>query len=326
MNERLPAFIRENTILPLIASPMFLVTGPELVLACCKKGVISAFPSPNARTIDVLDDWMTQIVSELEEEKKKYPDKKVAPWAANILIKSKAHTLQDQIDLIVKHKAPIVITGLGNPAEVVDAVHSYGGLIFADVASVKHAKKAAEVGVDGLILISSGAGGHTGTIAGFAFIDAVRKFWDGIVVLAGGISSGKGILAAQTLDADLAYVGSKFIVATESMASDEYREMLLDSTAEDILYTNAVTGVHANMLKPSLIKVGFNLDDFTFDKSKGRPKAWRDVWAAGHGVGSIDKIQNAAGIIDELRVEYEDAYKNFNNNNAWTRDLEMERK
>lgn len=323
MDQRLPSIITDNTVLPMIASPMFLVTGPELVLACCKSGVISAFPSPNARTIDILDEWMTYIVSELEKEKKENPGKKIAPWAANILIKSKVHSLQDQLDLVVKHKAPIVITGLGSPAQVVEAVHSYGGLVFADVASVKHAKKAAEAGVDGLILISSGAGGHTGTIAGFAFVDAVRQFWDGIIVLAGSISTGRGILAAQTLGADLAYMGSKFIVATESMASDEYRSMLLDSTVEDIVYTNAITGVYANMLKPSLKRAGFDLDNMRFDEQLGRPKAWRDVWSVGHGVGTITKVQSASEIIDELKEEYEEAFMSLTKQNLWVKQFQM---
>lgn len=317
MNSRLPAIISENTVLPMIASPMFLVTGPELVLACCKSGVISAFPSPNARTIEVLDEWMSYIVLELEKAKRDNPTKKIAPWAANILIKSKVHSLEDQLNLVVKHKAPIVITGLGSPASVVEAVHEYGGLVFADVATVKHAKKAAEAGVDGLILISSGAGGHTGTIAGFAFVDAVREFWDGIIVLAGSISTGRGILAAQTLGADLAYVGSKFIIAKESMASDEYRNMLLESSVEDVVYTNVVTGVYANMLKPSLKRVGFDIENMKFDENKGRPKAWRDVWSVGHGVGSITKIQSASEIIDELSMEYENAYRGLNQSNPW---------
>ncbi|PIC83000.1 nitronate monooxygenase family protein [Sporosarcina sp. P1] len=323
MNNRLPASITDHTVLPMIASPMFLVTGPELVLACCKSGVISAFPSPNARTIEVLDEWMTTITAELEKAKAENPHQTIAPWAANILIKSKAHSLEDQLRLIVKHKAPIVITGLGSPAEVVDVVHGYGGLVFADVASVKHAKKAAEAGVDGLILISSGAGGHTGTIAGFAFVDAVREFWDGILVLAGSISTGRGILAAQTLGADLAYIGSKFIAATESMACDEYREMLLDSSVEDVVYTNAVTGVHANMLKPSLQRAGFDLENLTFDKSEGRPKAWRDVWSAGHGVGTIRKIQSASDIISELRTEYEEAVERAQQPNPWAEKILM---
>lgn len=323
MNKRLPSVISNNTVLPIIASPMFLVTGPELVLACCKSGVTCAFPSPNARTIEILDEWMTYITKELEETKKNNPEQTIAPWAANILIKSKVHSLKDQLDLVVKHKAPIVITGLGSPAGVVEAVHAYGGLVFADVATVKHAKKAAEAGVDGLILISSGAGGHTGTIAGFAFVEAVRQFWDGILVLAGSISTGKGILAAQTLGADLAYVGSKFIAATESMASEEYRKMLLESSVEDIVYTNVVTGVYANMLKPSLQRVGFDLENMKYNESKGRPKAWRDVWSAGHGVGNITKVQNASEIISELKEQYQEAYETLNQPNPWVRQIQM---
>jgi len=307
---------------PAIAAPMFLVSGPDLVSACCKNGVIGSFPAPNARPIEVLDEWMGRLNSDLEVARENEPDRKVAPWAMNMVVHSSYSRLEDELELLRKHKPQLVITSLGSPKRVVDIVHEYGGLVFSDVSDVKFARKAAETGVDGLILVASGAGGHAGELNSFAFVDSVRTFWDGIIVLAGSISTGKGILAAQAAGADLSYMGTRFIVATESMANDEYRNMLVDSTQEDLILTDAFSGVKANMLKPSIIKAGLDPEklakkdkvDFDAMQKETNAKAWKDIWSAGQGVGAIQKIESAAEIIEQLETEYKEALNKLNNN------------
>lgn len=306
--------------LPVISAPMFLVSGPELVKNCCLNGIIGSFPAPNARPIEVLDEWMGKLNEELAAAKTNEPERKIAPWAMNMVVHSSYSRLQDEISLIQKHQPQLVITSLGSPKAVVDIVHSYGGLVFSDVSDVKFAKKAAETGVDGLILVASGAGGHAGEINNFAFVDMVREFWDGIIVLAGAISTGKGILAAQASGADLAYMGTRFIVAKESMANDEYRQMLVNATQEDLILTDAFSGVKANMLIPSIKKAGLdpellvkkekvNFDDMQKERNA---KAWKDIWSAGHGVGAIQKIESVSEIVSQLELEYRDALKSLN--------------
>ncbi|MEH7885690.1 nitronate monooxygenase [Bacillus sp. JJ1609] len=307
---------------PAIAAPMFLVSGPDLVSTCCKNGVIGSFPAPNARPIEVLDEWMGRLNSELEETREMEPDRMVAPWAMNIVVHSSYSRLEDELELLKKHKPQLVITSLGSPKRVVEIVHEYGGLVFSDVSDVKFARKAAETGVDGLILVASGAGGHAGELNSFAFVDSVRTFWDGIIVLAGSISTGRGILAAQAAGADLSYMGTRFIVATESMANDEYRNMLVDSTQEDLILTDAFSGVKANMLKPSIIKAGLDPEklakkdkvDFDAMQKDTNAKAWKDIWSAGQGVGAIQKIESAAEIIEQLETEYNEALNKLTNN------------
>lgn len=306
--------------LPAISAPMFLVSGPELVEAVCMNGVIGSFPSPNARPIEVLDKWMGQLNENLAAARQKEPGRKIAPWAMNMVVHSSYSRLQEELDLVKKHQPQLVITSLGSPRAVVDIVHSYGGLVFSDVSDIKFAKKAADAGVDGLILVASGAGGHAGNLNGFAFVDSVRTFWDGIIILAGAISTGKSILAAQAAGADLAYMGTRFIVAKESMANEEYRQMLVDSTQEDIILTNAFSGVNANMLIPSIVKNGLDpaelkkKDKVEFDsmQKETNAKAWKDIWSAGHGVGAITQIDTAAGIIAELEREYNEANDKLN--------------
>src|SRR3954454_22380718 len=244
--------------LPVISAPMFLVSGPELVKTCCLNGVIGSFPAPNARPIEVLDQWMGQLNEDLAEALAADPNRKIAPWAMNMVVHSSYSRLQDELNLIKKHKPQLVITSLGSPKHVVEIVHEYGGLVFSDVSDLKFAKSAAEADVDSLILVASGAGGHAGQINSFAFVDIVRSFWDGVIILAGSISTGKGILAAQAAGADLAYMGTRFIVATESMANDDYRQMLVDATQEDLILTDAFSGVKANMLIPSIKKAGLS--------------------------------------------------------------------
>jgi nitronate monooxygenase len=306
--------------LPVISAPMFLVSGTDLVKNCCLNGVIGSFPAPNARPIEVLDQWMGQLNEELEEARALDPHRKIAPWAMNMVVHSSYSRLEEELSLIKKHMPQLVITSLGSPKRVVDIVHEYGGLVFSDVSDLKFAKKAAEAGVDGLILVASGAGGHAGQINNFAFVDMVRNFWDGIIVLAGSISTGKGILAAQAAGADLAYMGTRFIVATESMARNEYREMLVEATQEDIILTDAFSGIMCNMLVPSIKKAGLDpkklvkKDQVNFDgmQKETNAKAWRDIWSAGHGVGAINKIESVGEIIESLAVEYKEALQNIN--------------
>ncbi|MBI0580580.1 nitronate monooxygenase [Neobacillus cucumis] len=320
MNKSIPENWWTQLRLPIISAPMFLVSGPDLVKNCCLNGVIGSFPAPNARPIEVLDQWMGQLNTELEAAKTQDPGRKIAPWAMNMVVHSSYGRLLEELELIKKHQPQLVITSLGSPKIVVDIVHEYGGLVFSDVSDVKFAKKAAGAGVDGLILVASGAGGHAGQINGFAFVDMVRSFWDGIIVLAGAISTGKGILAAQAAGADFAYMGTRFIVAKESMARDEYREMLVEATQEDIILTDAFSGVKANMLIPSIVKAGLDPAqlakkekiDFNHMQQEPNVKAWRDIWSAGHGVGAIDKIETAGEIIERLEVEYQDALQKVN--------------
>ena len=321
MQKTIPESLWNQLRLPVISAPMFLVSGTELVKACCLNGVIGSFPAPNARPIEVLDQWMGQLNQELAEARAKEPDRKIAPWAMNMVVHSSYSRLQDELDLIKKHKPQLVITSLGSPKHVVEIVHEYGGLVFSDVSDLKFAKKAAEAGVDGLILVATGAGGHAGQINSFAFVDMVRSFWDGIIILAGSISTGKGILAAQAAGADLAYMGTRFIVATESMANDDYRKMLVEATQEDLILTDAFSGVKANMLIPSIKKAGLDpkqlvkKDQVNFDdmQKETNAKAWKDIWSAGHGVGAIDRIESAADIIGRLELEYREALQKINN-------------
>ncbi|MEH7612116.1 NAD(P)H-dependent flavin oxidoreductase [Gottfriedia acidiceleris] len=322
MSKQIPEKWWSQLRVPAISAPMFLVSGPELVEAACLNGVIGSFPAPNARPIEVLDQWMGQLNDHLALARTNEPERKIAPWAMNMVVHSSYSRLQEELELLKKHKPELVITSLGSPKVVVDIVHSYGGLVFADVSDMKFAKKAAEAGVDGLILVASGAGGHAGNLNGFAFVDSVRTFWDGIIVLAGGISTGKSILAAQAAGADLAYMGTRFIVAKESLANDEYRQMLVDATQDDIVLTDAFSGVKANMLIPSIVKAGLDPEtlkkkdkvDFDGMKNESNAKAWKEIWSAGHGVGAITKISSIADIIDELEEEYSEAVNKLNKN------------
>ncbi|MCG8443166.1 MAG: nitronate monooxygenase [Caulobacterales bacterium] len=290
--------------LPLIAAPMFLVSGPELARAARRAGVIGSIPFPNARTLDVLEDWLAQMAAE---------GAGAAPFAANMVTHSSYDRLADEIALIQRYRPEIVITALGGPRPVVEAVHDYGGLVFADVNSIAFARKAAEAGVDGLVLVSAGAGGHTGDMSAFAFAPAVRAFFDGVVVLAGSVCDGRAIRAAEVLGADLAYMGTRFIAAAESLASDTYREMVIAAEFTDLVLSNALTGAHAYYLRASLERMGLDPDNLAkkdrpdFGQSQTSIKAWRDVWSAGHGVGLVTETRPAAEIIRQLTEEYREA-------------------
>lgn len=324
MPRTLPTSITQHTVLPVIAAPMFLVSGPELVLAACRAGIIGSFPTANARTPAILDQWMQQIKDALAEMPES-PTQPVAPWAANLVVHRTNARLAEDLALVLRHQPPIVITALGSPAHVVGAIHDYGGLVLADVNSVAYARKAAATGVDGLILVSAGAGGHTGMLAGFAFVEAVREFWDGPLVLAGAIATGRAIRAAQVLGADLVYLGTRFIATHESLAQPEFRQMLVEATAEDIILTNAFTGIPANMLRPSIRRMGLDPDrlkpkrSIDFTDPQASTKAWKDIWSAGQAVGSTRAVQSLAEVVTELRHDYAAALRAERQDDPWTR-------
>jgi nitronate monooxygenase len=286
---------------PAIAAPMFLVSGPDLVLAACRAGMAAAFPAPNARSIDELDAWMTTLNAGLS------PDD--APWVLNIVAHQSYGRLEDELALIARHKPAMVITALGSPRRVVDTVHAYGGLVLADVVNVAFARKCLQAGVDGLVLVSAGAGGHTGQLSPFAFVPAVRAFFDGPLVVGGAISSGQAIRALEVLGADLAYVGTPFIAATESLAPDAYKRMVVASTHEDLVQTTAVTGVPANWLKASLEAAGIDPsavreDGPVFSDPSAAFRRWKDTWSAGQGVDAVACIKPAAAIVERLAAGY----------------------
>lgn len=296
--------LHRNLKLPAIAAPMFLVSGPEMVIAACKAGIIGSFPTPNARTPEILDQWMGQIVTELA----RIPN--AACWAANLVVHPSNERLPVDLACVLRHKPPLVITALGSPARVIEAVQSYGGLVFADVNSVGFARKAAAAGVDGLVLVASGAGGHTGATAGFAFVEEVREFWDGPIVLGGAISTGHAIRAAEVLGAELAYLGTALIACDESFAAPAYKEMVVVAGAEDIVPSRGITGVTANWLRQSLIAAGHDPANMTEDKkpnfenAQDDAKAWKNVWSAGQGVGAVREREPLAKIVARLGREY----------------------
>ncbi|HEX5377525.1 MAG TPA: nitronate monooxygenase [Phenylobacterium sp.] len=301
----LPSHIAERLRLPAIAAPMFLVSGVEMVLAACKAGIIGSFPANNARTLEELDAWMAQIVRTLPAD--------APPWAINIMVHRTYARWEEELELVLKHKPPIVITALGSPQAVVETIHGYGGLVYADVNSLTFAEKAARTGADGLILVASGAGGHTGHTAGFALAPAVREMFDGTIVLGGGIGSGRAVRAARVLGADLAYLGTRLIACEESLAVPAYKQMLIESKADDIVTSAALTGIPANWLKASLFAAGYDAEGLKAraEIDLGRPedaaRRWRDVWAAGHGVGEVRAIEPLGVIVDDLMVGYAEA-------------------
>ncbi len=304
------AQFKQRLRLPVFAAPMFLVSGPDLVIEACREGVIGAFPSLNARPLETLKDWLQRISTTLAEDERQRPGK-IAPWAVNLIVHRSNKRLADDLKLTVQYQAPIVITSLGSPRLVREEVHSYGGALFCDVNSLFYARKAVDAGVDGLVLVAAGAGGHTGMITPFALLGEVRKFFDGPVALAGGISSGADVAAAIAMGADFAYIGTRFIAVRESLASDSYRQMLVDSGVDDLVLTPYFTGVPANYLKTSVERAGIDpveLDransDIQFDNEKKRSRVWRDIWSAGQGVGSVEHVQSTSELVAELEVGY----------------------
>lgn len=310
---RLPPVLRGRLTLPVIASPMFIVSGPDLVIAQCLSGVVGSFPALNARPQSVLDEWLTRITTTLREAQEADPSRKIAPFAVNQIVHASNDRLAQDVETCVRHEVPIIITSLRAPDAVIKPVHAYGGVVFHDVISVRHAEKALEAGVDGLILVCAGAGGHAGTLSPFALVSEVRRFYDGPIILSGAIATGSAILAAQAMGADLAYMGTRFIATQEANAAPGYREMIAGSSANDILYTPYFTGVPGNYLTPSILKSGLDpnalpeRDKSAMNFGSAQVKAWRDVWGAGQGVGSIDDAPPTAELVARLAREYAQA-------------------
>lgn len=309
----LPPILKDRLSLPLIGSPMFIISNPDLVIAQCKAGIVGSFPALNARPAEVLEDWLKKITEELDAYNQANPDSPAAPFAVNQIVHGSNDRLQHDLELCVKYKVPIIITSLGARPEVNDAVHSYGGITLHDVINNRFAKKAIEKGADGLIAVAAGAGGHAGTISPFALIQEIRSWFDGPLILSGSIATGDAILAAQAMGADLAYAGSAFIATEEANAEQAYKQMIVDCTADDVIYTNLFTGVHGNYLKPSIERAGLDPDNLpSSDPSKmnfgsGRSKAWKDIWGCGQGIGAIDAVVPAAELIARLKREYAEA-------------------
>tara|TARA_B100000965_G_scaffold403554_2_gene431915 strand:- start:416 stop:1387 length:972 start_codon:yes stop_codon:yes gene_type:complete len=312
--------IKENISMPVIGAPLFLVSGPDLVIAQCKAGIIGSFPALNARPQHVLDEWLTRIKTELAEYKKLNPEAKVAPFAVNQICHGSNDRLMQDMETCVKHEVPIIITSLRPPSEVVEAAHSYGGLVYHDVISVRHAQKAAEQGVDGLILVCAGAGGHAGTLSPFALLREVKEWFDGTVILSGSIGDGHAVASAIALGADFAYMGTRFIATQEANAEPEYKKMLEESAASDIVYSSLFTGVMGNYLKPSISNAGLDPDNLPdADKSSMNfgsggntdSKAWKDIWGSGQGIGLIEDSPPVEELAGRLKSEIELAFKEF---------------
>jgi len=303
--------LRSQMSLPVIAAPMFIVSNPNLVIAQCISGVVGSFPALNARPAEMLDEWITSIEIALAERRRTQPQAKTAPFAVNQIIHQSNDRLDRDLDVCMRHRVPIIITSLRAPTDVVKRVHEYGGAVFHDVISIRHAEKALEAGVDGLVLVCAGAGGHAGMLSPFALVREVRRFFDGPIALSGAITDGAGVLAAQAIGADFAYIGTRFIATREANAVDTYKQMIVESSAADILYTPFFSGVHGNYLKPSVAAAGLDPDHLpSVDKSSmnfasDRPaKAWKDIWGAGQGVGNIDDVPATAELVDRLIKEY----------------------
>lgn len=308
----IPNVFRGRMCLPAIAAPMFLVSGPDLVIEACKAGVAGTFPTLNARTAAQLDEWLQGIAGALGVEREGEPAP--APYGVNLILHSTNTRLAEDLALVERHQVPLVITSLGHPGEVVKRVHAYGGLVFSDVIHAQHARKAIATGVDGIIAVAAGAGGHAGTQSVISLAREIREFWDGVLVLAGSISDGASVRAIEVLGADFAYMGTRFIATRESMADPAYKEMLVACSAADIVYTDAISGTNANFMWPSLEKAGFERSALAAGWGKGKihgiadeARAWRDVWSAGHGVANIHDLPTVAELVDRLAREYREA-------------------
>ena len=306
--------------IPAIASPMFLASGPRLVIECCKSGMVGTFPALNPRTTEALDQWLNEITRELIRYEKE-SGCKAAPYGVNLIVHKSNTRLAEDLAVCIKHKVPLIITSLGAVGDVVDSIHAYGGVVFHDVTTIKHAKKAASVGVDGLIAVAAGAGGHAGTLSPFSFVNEIKQFYDKTVVLAGCISTGRDIAAARMLGADLAYMGTRMLATQECQVQQSYKDLIVDVYAVDIVYTPAISGVNANFIKQSVEKAGMDIEgstqakeidfgaelDEASDDSVQGAKPWKDIWSAGQGVGSVKDIPTAKALIARLADEYQQA-------------------
>lgn len=316
--EHLPENLR-NLRIPVIASPMFIISNPKLVIEQCKAGIVGSMPALNARPSSQLDEWLHEITEELEAYNKKHPDKPAAPFAINQIVHRSNKRLEQDMEIIMKYKVPIIITSLGAREEIYEAAHSYGAVVFHDVIDNTFARKAIEKGADGLVAVAAGAGGHGGTKSPFALVQEIREWFDGPLALSGSIATGGSILAAQAMGADFAYIGSPFIATEEARAADEYKQMIIDSTSDDIVYTSYFTGVHGNYLKPSIEKAGLDPDNLPerdpskMDFGDGSYKVWKDIWGCGQGIGVIKKVQKAKDYIAQLEKEYLEAKERIRN-------------
>jgi len=312
----LPPVLAERLRIPVIGSPLFIISGPELVIAQCKAGIVGSFPALNARPASQLDEWLAQITEELADWDRKNPDRPSAPFAVNQIVHKTNDRLEHDVELAVKYKVPITITSLGAREDVNQAMHSYGGVVLHDVINDRFARKAIEKGADGLIPVAAGAGGHAGALSPFALIQELRAWFDGPIALSGAIANGAAILGAQAMGADLAYIGSAFIATKEANAVQGYKDMIVASSGEDIVYSNLFTGVHGNYLRPSIVAAGLDPDNLPeADPSKmnfgsggnQKAKAWKDIWGCGQGIGAVKEIPSAGEMIDRLAAEYEAA-------------------
>ncbi|MBL6854632.1 MAG: nitronate monooxygenase [Alphaproteobacteria bacterium] len=302
--------------IPVIGSPLFIISGPELVLAQCKAGIIGSFPSLNARPISMLDEWLARITEELAAWDRAHPESPSAPFAVNQIVHKSNDRLEQDLELCVKYKAPVVITSLGAREDVNRAVHSYGGVVMHDVINNKFAKKAIEKGADGIIAVAAGAGGHAGVLSPFALVSEIREWFDGPLALSGAIATGGAVLAAQAMGADFGYIGSAFIATQEANAAEGYKEMITQSAGDDIVYTNLFTGVHGNYLRPSVVRAGLDPDNLPVsDPSKmnfgsggnTKAKAWKDIWGCGQGIGAVKHVPTAGELVARLKREYDEA-------------------
>ncbi len=313
--------LKDKLSVPVIGAPLFIISGPELVIAQCKAGIVGSFPALNARPEHVLEEWIIRIKTELAEYQSNHPDKKVAPFAVNQICHASNDRLFKDMETCVKHEVPIIITSLRPPEELVKAAHSYGGLVFHDVINIRHAKKAAGQGVDGLILVCAGAGGHAGALSPFALVREVKEWFDGKIILSGAIGDGHCVASSIALGADFAYMGSRFIATEEANADAEYKKMLENSAADDIVYSSLFTGVHGNYLKPSIANAGLDPDnlpsgdkaDMNFGSGGNTDaKAWKDIWGSGQGIGSIKDSPSVQDLVSRIREEYDDAISYLN--------------
>lgn len=305
-----PAILKDGLRLPVLASPLFIISHPPLVLAQCKAGVIGSFPALNARPAEQLDEWLAEITEELASYNAKNPDQPAAPFAVNQIVHKSNDRLEHDLEMCVKYKVPIVITSLGARPELNEAVHSYGGIVLHDIINNRFAHKAIEKGADGLIAVAAGAGGHAGTTSPFALVQEIREWFDGPVLLSGSIATGDAVLAAEAMGADLGYIGSAFIATHEARAVDAYKQMIADSSADDIVYSNLFTGVHGNYLKGSIAAAGLDPNDLPeSDPSKmsfgsNTTKAWKDIWGSGQGVGAVKEVVSTSTLVERLHREY----------------------
>ena len=306
----LPASLQNSLQLPVVASPMFIVSNPDLVIAQCKAGIVGSFPALNARPAEELEVWLKRITEELDAWNQANPDKPAAPFAVNQIVHKSNNRLEHDLEMCVKYKVPIVITSLGARVDVNEAIHSYGGLVFHDIINNFFAKKAIEKGADGLIAVATGAGGHAGTLSPLALIQEIREWFDGPLLLSGSIATGDSILAAQAMGADLGYIGSAFIATDEANADERYKQSIVDGSANDIIYSNLFTGVHGNYLRNSIEAAGLDPDNLPesdpskMDFGDGSSKAWKDIWGSGQGIGAVKKVGPAADLIARLKQEY----------------------